>query len=111
MKSSLARGKPFFVEGGDEAPSLSPTATTDLTTPVYVITPGGCASACLDAVDIFKRFSNAKLIGAPTSADSSYLEVRVADLPSGQAQVTVPLKIWVHRPRAPGQVYTPNIEV
>lgn len=80
-------------------------------TPVYVITPGRCASACLDALDTFKRFTNVKLIGAPTSADSTYMEVRVAPLPSGQGSAIIPVKMWVGRPRAAGEVYRPYIEM
>jgi Peptidase family S41 len=82
-----------------------------LKTPVYVIVPGQCASACLDAVDVFKLAPNVRLIGAPSSADSTYMEVRTEQLPSGYGYVLLPHKIWVHRPRGNGQYYTPDIEM
>jgi hypothetical protein len=45
------------------------------------------------------------------SADSDYLEIRYAPLPSGYASAVIPLKMWVGRPRANGQYYQPDIEV
>jgi hypothetical protein len=75
----------------------------------YVITPGRCASACLDAVDTFTRFGNVRLIGAPTSADSTYMEVRSQPLPSGRGVIVIPTKVWLGRPRAGGEIYKPHI--
>jgi hypothetical protein len=111
MRAALERGEPYYVEGSNKPPAseLPPIPASDFTTPVYVITPGRCASACLDAVDVFTRFKNVTLIGAPTSADSTYMEVRTADLPSGRGRIVIPNKMWLGRPRASGQVYEPNI--
>ena len=77
--------------------------------PVYVITDGACVSACLDAVDIFTRFEGVKLVGAPTSADTEYLEIRRESLPSKRGWVVLPTKIWVKRPRGSGEIYRPDI--
>lgn len=110
MKVALAEGRPLFVEPsfgrGAGADGLSPT---DLQTPIYVITHGGCVSACLDAIDMFKRFGNVKLIGAPTSADTTYMDVRRDRLPSGYANIVIPLKTWMNRPRKSGEFYRPDI--
>ncbi len=113
MKAALANGEKFYVEGEekDSQPAAGPLSPTDFTVPVYVITPGRCASACLDAIDAFKLFSNVKLIGAPTSADSTYMEVRRAALPSGEGMIVIPNKVWMHRPRGSGEFYTPDIEM
>ncbi len=113
MREALGRGEAFYVEGGDapEPASLPEAVKSDFEIPVYVITPGRCASACLDAVDIFTRFDKVILIGAPTSADSTYMEVRIEDLPSGKGQIVIPTKLWAGRPRAAGEYYRPKIEV
>jgi hypothetical protein len=110
LAAAKARGNSYFVERGERGPSRQAIGS-DFTTPVYVITPGRCASACLDAVDTFKRFPNTKLIGAPTSADSTYMEVRVAQLPSGKGFAVIPMKFYSGRPRASGEVYQPDIEL
>lgn len=86
-----------------------PTDPPAFTKPVYVIVPGQCASACLDALDVFTRFPNTRLIGAPSSADSTYMEVRTQALASGLAEVIIPNKVYVKRPRANGQIYLPDI--
>jgi hypothetical protein len=109
---ALGRGQRFFVE--DFGPALArqaPSARPRHLPPVYVITDGNCASACLDAIDLFTRFPGVKLVGAPTSADSNYLDIRRESLPSGRGWLVMPMKIWVGRPRASGEVYRPAILV
>jgi Peptidase family S41 len=100
--------EPDIPEGNDAAKTSEPS---DLKTPVYVIVPGQCASACLDAIDYFKQFPNTKLIGAPSSADSTYMEVRNPKLPSGMAYAIIPMKMYVDRPRGKGVFYKPDIEM
>lgn len=111
MRAALAKARPYYVEPADPGQPSSSRAVAPLSTPVYVIVPGQCASACLDALDVFAHFPNTKLIGAPSSADSVYLEVRVQALPDGLAKVVIPTKLYRDRPRASGQVYPPAIEV
>ena len=119
MQAALARGEAFYVEQDNPSP---PAAAGDpdrdlagdpppFSRPVYVIVPGQCASACLDALDVFTRFANTTLIGAPSSADSTYMEVRYQKTGSGLATVIIPNKVYVNRARGNGEVYLPAIEV
>jgi hypothetical protein len=111
--AAVERGDPFLVE--PDVPEAVDATTIDepaeLKTPVYVIVPGQCASACLDAIDYFKQFPNTKLIGAPSGADSTYMEVRNPQLPSGMAHVIIPMKMYVDRPRGKGLFYQPDLEL
>lgn len=91
--------------------AAQPAEPAPFTRPVYVIVPGNCASACLDAIDYFKLFPNTRLVGAPSSADSTYMEVRVEVLPGALARVVLPTKLWVNRPRGNGEFYRPDIPV
>jgi hypothetical protein len=116
MQAALARGEKFFIEPSESEAAGQPKSPADpaadfptFTKPVYVIVPGQCASACLDALDIFTRFPNTRLIGAPSSADSTYMEVRTQALASGLAEVIIPNKVYVKRQRANGQGYLPAI--
>ena len=119
MRGAADRGEALFAQGDlsqeeDEAPdetSPDPSPETDFETPVYVIVKGGCASACLDALDYFTAFENVKLIGAPSSADSTYMEVRVVDLPAGPGSVVIPTKVYVGRTRGWGETYAADIEM
>lgn len=118
MQAALARGDTFYVEGkkapaggaGDPRADL-PTDPPPFTRPVYVVVPGQCGSACLDALDVFTQFSNTVLVGAPSAADSTYMEVRYQKVASGLATVIVPNKVYVNRARANGEVYLPAISV
>ena len=112
LEAARQRGDRFYIDhyGARLAKKAKP-ATARRLPPVYVITDGGCASACLDAVDLFTRFTGVKLMGAPTSADSPYLDVLLEPLPSGRGTIVVPTKIWVGRPRGAGEVYQPHIPV
>lgn len=112
LELALKRGKHFYVE--DYGAMLAQKATEAeprKLPPVYVIVDGGCVSACLDALDVFTRFPGVKLVGAPTSADSNYIDIRFEPLPSERGVVIMPTKIWVGRPRRAGEVYVPEIPV
>jgi len=113
MIAARAKGEFYYDEGEDKTtkPKSQRPLALDFTTPIYVITPGRCASAGLDPIDVLKRFDNVKLIGAPTSGDTTYMEVRSSDLPSGEGKGVVPVKLWSGRPRGSGEVYRPDIEV
>jgi len=125
MRRSLAASEHFFIEqksAAEMALADNPNVLTDaakelasdpapFTRPVYVIVPGQCASACLDAIDVFTQFSTTKLIGAPSSADSTYMDIRVKTLPSGIASVIIPNKMYVNRVRKAGQTYSPALTV
>lgn len=115
IAAAQAAGQPYYIDREDAAKAPAnpqadrPGDPPPFTRPVYVIVPGYCASACLDALDMFKLFPNTRLVGAPSSADSTYMEVRSQDLPGGLARTIVPTKLYVGRPRGNGQVYQPDI--
>lgn len=117
LRAAQAAGQPYFVQKEEAAKAAAnpqadqPGDPAPFTRPTYVIVPGNCASACLDALDYFKLFANTKLIGAPSSADSTYMEVRIENLPGGLARVIVPTKLYVNRPRGNGEFYRPDIPV
>lgn len=50
--------------------------------PVYLVTDYSCMSACLDAVDLWLALGAVHL-SQETSADTLYMDIRHAKLPSG----------------------------
>jgi hypothetical protein len=108
FEKAIAGNETWMVKS-DPAPVDKVIPAPLLTAPVYVVVPGQCASACLDAIDVFKLFPNTILIGAPSSADSTYMEVRNPKLPSGMARAIIPMKMYVNRPRGNGEFYSPDI--
>ncbi|MFM7376603.1 MAG: S41 family peptidase [Erythrobacter sp.] len=113
FETAIAKGDTWFVEPDFATPAApgAPVPAPLFKGPVYVVVPGQCASACLDAVDVFKLFPNTILIGAPSSADSTYMEVRNPPLPSGMARGIIPMKMYVNRARGNGEFYRPDIEM
>lgn len=93
-------------EDTDTAPAQPARLKADAR--VYVIADGSCASACLDALDVWKALGAVQL-GTTTSADTVYMEVRGHRLPSGLAGIGVPMKVYRGRPRGHNQPYAPDI--
>lgn len=112
LKEAVASGRELF--GGPEPPEENeievPEVANPISAAIYVVISGRCASAALDAVDLFRRFENVTLVGATTSADTNYMELRQHELPSGNATLYCPMKVYRNRERASGIVYGPDIE-
>lgn len=101
MKDALAKHVSLWrdanhVDGRSDAPPQS--APPALKGPVYFITDTGCASACLDAADLWRALG-AVQVGQETSGDTLYMDVRQDMLPSGQGQAVIPMKVYRGRRR------------
>ena len=97
MTTALASKQKLLREQNQQKPVVS-TQRNWRSKPVYVITDNACASACLDAVDLWTRLG-AVQIGQETNADTLYMELRDDALPSGMATTYMPMKVWRGRPR------------
>jgi hypothetical protein len=75
---------------------------------VALLTDAKCASACLDFADLVLSVPGAIHLGRPTSADSLYIDVGRAKLPSGNVLV-LPQKVWRNRLRGNNEVLVPTI--
>lgn len=74
---------------------------------VVVVADASCGSACLDALDLWKRLG-AMQVGVETSADSLYMDVRPERLPSGLARISVPMKVFRGRVRGSNEPHVPD---
>lgn len=110
LAGAIARQQPLWREP-DTAPSArASTAISQgraLAANVYVLTDWACASACLDAVDLWTALG-AVQVGQETSADSLYMDVRSIPLPSGFADLVVPMKVYRGRKRGSNVPATPR---
>jgi hypothetical protein len=102
LAGALARGEHgLWRHASDNGPVRAAPPAADQPRrfgPVYVITDAGCASACLDAVDLWRALG-AVHVGQTTSADTFYMDIRHVALPSGIIGVSVPRKVFRGRPR------------
>ncbi|WP_292051185.1 MULTISPECIES: S41 family peptidase [unclassified Brevundimonas] len=110
MKKAMEANQIFWREdlGQTEAPEAA-VSDPELVVKarVFALTDAQCASACLDALDTWKA-AGAIQIGRETSADTVYMDVRVAELPSGLAQMAVPMKVYRGRSRGNNEPHMPT---
>lgn len=116
MASARAKGEPLWRETiASRPPVPAGEAMAKPAARFFVLTDWGCASACLDAVDLWKALG-ATQVGQETSADSLYMDIRQVPLPSGFARAVVPMKVYHGRPRGsnvparPSHFYAGNIQ-
>lgn len=107
LRKAKAEGRPLWREGGGGSRAArTPVAIGGAGRKVFVLTDSTCASACLDALDVWLELG-AVHVGRETSADSPYMEIRQETLPSGLARISVPMKVYRGRPRGANQPYRP----
>ncbi len=81
-----------------------------MTAKIVVIIDAFCMSATLDFIDTLKSIDqNIILLGESTDADSVYMEIRIADLPSGKGQFQFPIKMYRNRLRGHNVPYVPDM--
>lgn len=73
-----------------------------------LVTDYNCASACLDFVDIVRSVPGSVHLGQTTSADTVYIELGKAKLPSGNL-LFLPLKVWRNRLRGNNEPWVPQV--
>ena len=110
MKAAHDAGQVYWRSANEKAPEDAappPPAPQLMAGRVYVLTDSSCGSACLDAVDLWKTVG-AVQIGRETSADTVYMEIREPILPSGLAEIAVPMKVYRGRARGNNEPQRPQ---
>ena len=77
---------------------------------VVLITDDHCVSACLDFADEVLQVPGSIHIGQTTGADTVYIDVGDAKLPSGN-HLEVPLKVWRNRVRGNNEPLVPDVRL
>ncbi|HMG46393.1 MAG TPA: hypothetical protein VK614_02905 [Allosphingosinicella sp.] len=111
LADALARGQTLWREPEDQdetaaQPRDRPPVEPGPSGPVFFVTDAVCASACLDAVDLWRALG-AVHVGQTTSADTFYMDVRELRLPSGLGGVSVPRKVYRGRARGANRPVVP----
>lgn len=98
MTKAQNEGNPYWRAPPDDE---APKKTKALPAPkarIYVVTDSGCASACLDAMDLWLKLGVIHA-GEETGADTLYMDVRRATLPSGVGHLAAAMKVYRGRAR------------
>jgi hypothetical protein len=107
MRAARAEGRPLWREPDEPADPLAPAAgPSPMKARTWVLTDSGCASACLDAVDLLKALG-ATHVGQETSGDTAYMEIREEPLPGGRVVARIPMKVYRGRPRGDNETHVP----
>ena len=108
LRGAVTAGQPLWREPTtqDGPPTFDVPPENPVKGTVYVLTDARCASACLDSVDAWKMLG-AVQIGRETNADTVYMELREAALPSGLAKVWTPMKVYRGRARGNNEPQVP----
>lgn len=107
LTAARAAGEPLWRQADDdEAATVEPARPSPMQARTYVFTDSGCASACLDAVDLLKALG-ATHVGLETSGDAVYMEVRDEPLPGGRVTARVPMKVYRGRMRGNNETWVP----
>ena len=106
LTEARAAGRELWLQADDEERPAAPAASP-MRARTYVLTDYGCASACLDAVDLLKALG-ATHVGQETSADTVYMEIRGETLPSGRVTARVPMKVYRGRARGNNETWVPT---
>lgn len=107
LSGAVERGDPLWRQADEEAtPRPVFSGPPLMTGRVFFVTDSGCASACLDAVDLLQALG-AVHVGQETSADTLYMEIRDEVLPGGRVEARVPMKVYRGRARGSNQTVVP----
>lgn len=106
LRAARAEGRPLWRQPEDEPPPARPAGPSSMRARTWVLTDSGCASACLDAVDLLKALG-ATQVGQETSGDTAYMELREEPLPEGRVTARIPMKVYRGRPRGDNETHVP----
>jgi hypothetical protein len=111
MRDALERGESLYrVDAGAEPlPEPAPAEPAFMGRLIY-LTDNVCVSACLDFSDVLLALPNVTHVGQPTSADTTYMEVRGAPLPSNIGGLNFATKVYRGLRRGETGYYTPELE-
>lgn len=107
LRAAREAGRPLWRQAEEEAAApAAPAGASPMKARTWVLTDSGCASACLDAVDLLKALG-ATHVGQETSGDTAYMEVRDEPLPGGRVVARIPMKVYRGRPRGDNETHAP----
>lgn len=114
MERALETGEPMYdhdidldLSSGDSDDTIS-DAQPLYGGRLYLLTDSKCGSACLDFMDVALELPDAVHVGQPTSADTTYMEIRGLTLPSRNGRLNFATKVYRGRSRGHNEFYAPE---
>lgn len=108
VSAAAGAGESLWVERRAD-PESPPPADNPMQADVIVLMDEGCASACLNFLDMMDALDGVRLAGAPSYADAVYNESYSINLPSGAARFVHTLKVIRGGARGHNEAYEPDL--
>lgn len=110
MRGALDRGEALFrVQRDEEAVAEPPPAEPEFRGRLIYLTDSVCVSACLDFSDVVMTLPRVTHVGQPTSADTTYMEIRGVTLPSNIGGLNFATKVYRGLRRGETGYYAPQV--
>ena len=110
MRDSLEKREALFTVRRDAAATAEPPpAEPAFRGRLIYLTDSVCVSACLDFSDVVMALPQVTHVGQPTSADTTYMEIRGTTLPSNIGQLNFATKVYRGLSRGDTGYYTPEL--
>lgn len=110
MRGALDKGESLYpVRRDEEARSAPPPAEPAFRGRLVYLTDNVCVSACLDFSDAVMALPRVTHVGQPTSADTTYMEIRGVTLPSNVGGLNFATKVYRGLSRGETGYYAPEI--
>ncbi|MBV1776357.1 S41 family peptidase [Burkholderiaceae bacterium DAT-1] len=111
LKEARAAGLPLWRETvtttSDSSGPSSYATPNPFKGSVYILTDHTCASACLDAVDLWKNLGGIQ-VGRETSGDTVYMDLAEVKMSDFAAKAYLPSKVFRDRPRGNNESHSPK---
>ena len=112
FKAAIDHDQPLYVDSDEYAILDTQLAgpKNEVTAQPFLLTDGACVSSCLNLVDLMLSLPNVIHVGDETGADTYYLENRPAQLPTGNAVLQIPIKLYSNRARQKNASHMPPLK-
>ena len=109
MKEALGRRDNLLSDPRQREGVVPPVAAPGPAKRIVLITTPSCFSACLDFVDLMRLHPSVVQTGLTTGVDTLYMENWGKPLPSGNARISYPMKVYRNRRRGNNEAYVPAV--
>jgi peptidase S41-like protein len=110
--AAIEHNQPLYVDSDEyailDAQMVGPQY--GVTAQPFLLTDGACVSSCLNLVDLMLSLPRVVQVGDETGADTYYLENRPARLPTGNAVLQIPIKLYTNRERLKNASHLPSLK-
>jgi len=108
IKKALQLSPMSLIPDGDSH-RITEVIENEICTKSIVITDYACVSAALSFIDLIKTIPGSKQVGLPTFTDTIYNDAHFVSLPSNNAKLMYPTKLYTDQIRKNNEPHIPDV--